>query len=40
MCSDLCVEKIKKANLIKLSIFFTWINVLDIYVRIVKIYWL
>ena len=40
MCSDPCVEKIKTDNLIKFSIFFTWINVLDIYVRIVKIYWL
>ena len=35
-----CVEKIKRENLIKLSIFFTWINVIHIYVSIVKIYWL
>ena len=30
MRSDPCVEKIKRENLIKLSIFFTCINVVDI----------
>ena len=41
MCSDTCVEKKKKDNLIKLSFFFTWIviNVLHIYLRTVKIRW-
>ena len=39
MCSDPCVEKIKRENLIKLSIFLTSINVLHIYVKIVKKYW-
>ena len=29
----------KKENLIKLSIFFTWINVLNTYLRVVKICW-
>ena len=38
MCSDPCFGKIKRENLIKLSTLFTWINVLHIFVRIVKIY--
>ena len=37
MCSDPCVERTKEENFIKLSIFFIWINVLHIYVRIVNI---
>ena len=40
MCSEQCVETPKRSNLIKPLIFFTWLIVLDIYVRIVKIYWL
>ena len=29
----------KKDNLMKLSIFFTWINIIHIYVRILKMCW-
>ena len=36
MCSDPCVEKNKKGEFNQT--FFTWINVLHIYVRTVKIY--